>query len=280
MTSNAALQKAKWLLRADKAGHTGTLDPLASGLLPLCFGEATRFAQRLLDARKGYIATIRFGITTTTGDAEGDVKQQRPVEFTQAQLDEVLQRFTGAQTQVPPMHSALKVDGQPLYRLARAGREVPREPRHIVVHVLRCIAWQPPDATVTVDCSKGTYVRVLAEDIGEALRCGAHLVGLRRTATGGFGLDGAVTLAQLEAMDEPARERLLRPAAELVADMPRIVVDAAAGRSFAHGQAIGVPAHDDGEYAAFAGDRLLGLAIVSGGMARPSRVLPSALDPA
>ena len=149
----------------------------------------------------------------------------RPVEFSRADLEAVLQRFAGAQTQVPPMHSALKVDGQPLYRLARAGQEVPREPRHIVVHAIECTDWQPPVAVVTVDCSKGTYVRVLAEDIGEALGCGAHLIGLRRTATGGFGLDGAVTLAELEAMDEPARERLLRPAAELVAEMPRIDLD-------------------------------------------------------
>ncbi len=277
MTSNAALQKARWLLRANKAGHTGTLDPLASGLLPLCFGEATRFAQRLLDARKSYVATIRFGITTATGDAEGEVRKERPVTFTREDLLAVLVRFTGPQEQVPPMYSALKVDGQPLYRFARAGEEVTRAPRPIVVYGLALLSWESPVATLSIDCSKGTYVRVLAEDVGEALGCGAHLTGLRRTATGGFGLEGAVTLVALEAMREPDREALLRPAAELLQDMPRIVVGASAGRGFAHGQAILVASHPDGEYAVFTGGRLLGLATVVDGKAQPSRVLPSAL---
>lgn len=275
LTSNAALQKARWLLRARKAGHTGTLDPLASGLLPLCFGEATRFAQRLLDARKGYLATVRFGVTTTTGDAEGEVRDVRPVDVGRDAIEATLRRFTGAQRQVPPMHSALKVGGQPLYRLARAGEEVERAPRPIVVHALELRSWASPVATVSVDCSKGTYVRVLAEDIGAALGCGAHLTALRRTATGGFGLDGAVTLADLEAMDEPAREALLRPAAELLGDAPRIVLGASAARRFAHGQAVPVEVAD-GEYAVFGGDRLLGLAAVQAGVAQPSRVLPSA----
>ncbi len=276
-TSNAALQKARWLLRAKKAGHTGTLDPLASGLLPLCFGEATRFAQRLLDAPKAYLATIRFGATTTTGDAEGEVRQTRPVAFARDDLEAVLRRFTGELMQVPPMYSALKVDGQPLYRLARAGEEVERAPRRIVIHALECTGWQAPEATVSVRCSKGTYVRVLAEDIGEALGCGAHLAALRRTATGGFSLDGAVTLEVLAAMDEAGRLALLRPAAELVADMPRIVMEADAARRFAHGQGVPVAGRPDGEYAMFDGPRLLGIARVAAGMAQPSRVLPSAV---
>jgi len=276
MTSNAALQKAKWLLRANKAGHTGTLDPLASGLLPLCFGEATRFAQRLLDAPKGYLATIRFGATTTTGDAEGDVLETRSVTFSRADLEAALARFTGEQMQVPPMHSALKVDGQPLYRLARAGAEVARVPRRIAVHALACQDWHAPDAIVTVACSKGTYVRVLAEDIGRALGCGAHLAGLRRTATGGFRLEDAVSLAAFEAMDEPARMACLRPTAGLLDGMPRVYVDAAQARRFLHGQA--VPAADctDGEHAVFSGERLLGLAAVAAGVAQPTRVLRGA----
>lgn len=274
ITSNAALQKAKWLLRANRAGHTGTLDPLASGLLPLCFGEATRFAQRLLDAPKAYLATIRFGATTTTGDAEGSIVATAPVAFSRADLDVVLARFTGEQMQVPPMHSALKVDGQPLYRLARAGAEVAREPRRIVVHALACTGWRPPEATVTVACSKGTYVRVLAEDIGRALGCGAHLAALRRTATGGFRLDDAVSLEVLEAMDEAARVACLRPPAVLLEGMPRVNVDAGQARRFLHGQPVPAAGHRDGEHAVFSGERLLGLAAITAGVAQPTRVLP------
>lgn len=276
LTSNAALQKAKWLLRAARAGHTGTLDPLASGLLPLCFGEATRFAQRLLDAPKGYLATIRFGATTTTGDAEGDIVETRPVTFSRADLERTLARFTGEQMQVPPMHSALKVDGQPLYRLARAGVEIAREPRRIVVHELACTDWRAPDAIVSVVCSKGTYVRVLAEDIGRALGPGAHLAGLRRTATGGFRLDDAVSLAAFEAMDEAARVACLRATARLLDGVPRVHVDAVQARRFLQGQAVPVVGHVEGEHAVFSGERLLGLAAVVAGLAQPTRVLPGA----
>lgn len=276
MTSNAALQKARWLLRANKAGHTGTLDPLASGLLPLCFGEATRFAQRLLDARKGYLATIRFGVTTDTGDADGAVTGTHAVTFSRAELEEALTRFVGEQWQVPPMYSALKVEGQPLYRLARAGETVEREPRPITVHGLSLVGGEAPEVQVAVDCSKGTYVRVLAEDLGAALGCGAHLTGLRRTCTGGFDVADAVTLDALAAMDEPARIALLRPAALLLAGMPVLALDPDAARRFAHGQAVPAGDRQDGEYAVFAGEQLLGLAAVGDGLARPARVLPSA----
>ncbi len=276
MTSNAALQRAKWLLQAKRAGHTGTLDPLASGLLPLCFGEATRFAQRLLDAPKRYLATLRFGITTTTGDAEGAIVAMHPVAFGRAALDTTLAGFVGEQTQVPPMYSALKVDGKPLYRLAREGVEVERAPRRIVVHALDCITWDDPVAEVAVTCSKGTYVRVLAEDIGRALGAGAHLTALRRVATGAFGIEGAHTLVALEAMDDAARAACLLPTATLVADLPRLVVDAARARGFLQGQAVAAGGTSSGEHAVYAGTRLLGLAQVAAGVAQPTRVLPGA----
>ncbi|MCC6193340.1 MAG: tRNA pseudouridine(55) synthase TruB [Burkholderiales bacterium] len=272
LTSNAALQKAKRLYRAQKAGHTGTLDPLASGLLPLCFGEATKFAQRLLDASKGYLATIRFGMTTTTGDAEGEVRERRTVALSRAEVEAALGRFVGKLEQVPPMHSALKVDGRPLYRYARAGEEVAREPRTVVVHALDLVDWALPDATVAVTCGKGTYVRVLAEDIGRTLGCGAHLAALRRTATGGFRLEEAVTLARLDAMSDAERDALLRPVASLVADLPRLALDESAARRFGQGQAVAAD-RPDGEYAAFCGPRLLGLADVAAGCARPRRVM-------
>ena len=277
MTSNGALQRAKRLYNAQKAGHTGTLDPLASGLLPLCFGEATKFAQRLLDAPKGYLATIRFGATTTTGDAEGEIRETRPVNFTHADLDSTLARFVGPLMQTPPIYSALKVEGRPMYRYARAGEDVPRTPRAIVVHALDLVEWAGSDAIVAVSCSKGTYVRVLAEDIGAALGCGAHLAGLRRTATGGFRLDDAVSLERIEAMSDADRLGLLRPAAILVAEMARLVVSEAEGRRFGQGQALPAPASADGEYAVFAGDRLLGVADVADGLARPRRVIVAGL---
>ena len=174
-SSNDALQKARWLLRAEKAGHTGTLDPLATGLLPLCFGAATKFSQVSLDADKAYRATLMLGTTTTTGDAEGTVRQQRPVRLDRAAIEAACARFTGAIKQVPPMHSALKHQGRALYEYARAGVEIDRAPRALTIHRIDIVAWQ--DATLVLDvvCSKGTYIRTLAEDIGEALGCGAHL---------------------------------------------------------------------------------------------------------
>ena len=200
ITSNAALLRARRLYNAEKAGHTGTLDPLASGLLPLCFGEATKFAQFLLDAPKRYRATIRFGVTTETQDAEGDVVEMRPIAFDTVALEEALRRFIGPQMQVPPAHSALKHQGRPHYAYARAGIEVARKPREITIHALQMIEWKAPDATLDVECSKGTYVRALAADMGETLGCGAHLAGLRRTASGGFELANAVTLDALDTM--------------------------------------------------------------------------------
>jgi tRNA pseudouridine55 synthase len=273
VTSNAALQIAKRLYRAEKAGHTGTLDPLASGLLPLCFGEATKFAQRLLDAPKAYEATIRFGVTTTTGDAEGEALQSRAVDMTRQELDEVLRRFTGEQEQLPPMHSALKFEGRAYYEHARAGREIPRSPRRIRVDALELIEWSSPDAVVAIRCSKGTYVRVLAEDIGEALGCGAHLAALRRTATGGFSIADAVTVDALEAMRPAARDAALLPASSLVAGMPQLAIGVDEARRFRQGQGVRATGAATGECAVFAGGDFLGVADVADGFAHPRRVM-------
>jgi tRNA pseudouridine55 synthase len=214
-SSNQALQKAKWLLRAEKAGHTGTLDPLASGVLPLCFGAATKFSQLHLDADKTYETVIRLGIQTSTGDAEGEVLQTRPVQCSVGQLVETLDRFMGPTRQLPPMHSALKKDGKPLYEYAREGQSVERQAREVVIHDLDLLEWQlegeAPFVRLRVHCSKGTYIRTLGEDIAAALGCGGHLSMLKRVATGPFELSQCLSLEQLEAMDEAARLAALRP---------------------------------------------------------------------
>ena len=231
LSSNDALQKAKWLLRAEKAGHTGTLDPLASGVLPLCFGAATKFSALQLDAAKTYEAIALLGVTTTTGDAEGEVLAQRDVDgaqLTPERLEAVRQQFLGPIRQVPPMYSALKKDGKALYEYARAGVEVERPARDVTIHALNLALTLTDKAQqaikIIVTCSKGTYIRTLAEDIGAALGCGAHLVALRRTQTGGIGLAGCVTLAQLQAMEEGERLACLLPVDALLAGHPRIML--------------------------------------------------------
>ena len=220
LSSNDALQKAKRLYRAEKAGHTGTLDPLATGLLPLCFGAATKFSQISLDADKTYRATLKLGVTTTTADAEGDVLQRRDVNVTRAQVQAACVQFTGLIQQVPPMHSALKRDGKPLYEYARAGIEVEREARAVTIHHIAIIDGDHDAWTIDVRCSKGTYIRTLAEDIGNALGCGAHLSALRRTGSGALTLDGAHTLEQLAAMTDAERDAALMAADALLADWP------------------------------------------------------------
>lgn len=231
LSSNQALQKAKWLLRADKAGHTGTLDPLATGVLPLCFGAATKFSQLQLEADKTYEAVLLLGQKTSTGDAEGEVTETRAVPpITALMLEDLTTRFSGPQTQVPPMYSALKKDGKALYEYARAGQEVERAPRNIVVHTLAMTPVADARAEValkiTVSCSKGTYIRTLGEDIGEAIGCGAHLGALRRIETGGFVAGQCITLAALEAMAEPEREARLLPVQSLVSGYPCVTLDA------------------------------------------------------
>ena len=225
-SSNTALQRAKRLYRAEKAGHTGTLDPLASGLLPLCFGAATKFAQASLDADKRYLATIRFGVTTTTGDLEGDVVTSvADVAVARAELERACATLVGESLQVPPMHSALKLDGKPLYAYARAGVSVERAPRRVRVDSIRVVEGGGDRWTVEIACSKGTYVRTLAEDLGAALGCGAHLAALRRTGSGALDIRDAVRLADLETIaDEPERDRLLLAPDVLLSDCPAITL--------------------------------------------------------
>lgn len=227
LSSNDALQKVRRLMRAEKAGHTGTLDPLATGLLPLCFGAATKFSQVSLDADKRYTATLKLGETTSTGDAEGEVLQTRPVTPEQVNAERIAQaceRFTGPIEQVPPMHSALKHQGKALYEYARQGIDIERPPRQVTIHRIDILSWQGDVLELDVQCSKGTYIRTLAQDIGEALGCGAHLIGLRRTGSGGVSLNGAVTLEALMAMSEAERDAHLLPADILLNDWPEVLL--------------------------------------------------------
>ncbi|WP_295547061.1 tRNA pseudouridine(55) synthase TruB [uncultured Pseudacidovorax sp.] len=235
LSSNQALQKAKWLLRAEKAGHTGTLDPLATGVLPLCFGAATKFSQLHLDADKCYETTVRLGRTTSTSDAEGEVTSEQPVDCTPEQVQAVLTRFRGPISQVPPMHSALKKDGKALYEYAREGIVLEREPRAVVIHALTLLEAQlegpAPFLRLAVQCSKGTYIRTLGADIGAALGCGGHLTALRRTRTGPFSAPQCVSLQALEAMDDVQRLEALLPTEALVGGhVPVTLVTEDAGR--------------------------------------------------
>lgn len=244
LSSNDALQRVRRLLRAEKGGHTGTLDLLATGLLPLCFGAATKFAQASLDADKGYRATIAFGTTMSTGDLEGEPLLRRPVPaLDRAAVQAACDGLLGEIDQVPPMHSALKHQGKALYDYARAGVEVERAPRRVRIDALDVIgpavdgdgSGSPHRWIVDVRCSKGTYVRTLAEAIGEGLGCGAHLAALRRTSSGPLSLAQAITLPALEALDEPAREALLLPPEALLADRPAVTLDGAEAARFLTG---------------------------------------------
>jgi tRNA pseudouridine55 synthase len=273
LSSNAALQQAKRLYRAEKAGHTGTLDPLATGLLPLCFGQATKFAHVLLDADKTYAATIRFGETTATGDAEGDVLERHPVEFTEQALHEAARRFVGRIQQVPPRYAALKYRGRNYYEYAREGVEIPRPAREVVVHALTIDSWSAPDARVTLRCAKGTYVRALAEDLGRDLGCGAHLAELRRVQSGGFDIAGAIALDALASMTETRRDSLLLPADVLVASLPRLDVGGVENTRFFQGQAIDRRGAEDGTYRVYAEGIFAGIADVAAGIAKPHRVV-------
>ena len=235
LSSNDALQKAKWLLRAEKAGHTGTLDPLATGLLPLCFGAGTKFSQISLDADKAYEAVLRLGVRTTTGDAEGEVLEQCDVQVTREQIEAACLAFTGAIDQVPPMHSALKHEGRPLYEYARAGIVIERPSRRVTIHAIDIIDWQDERLTLTVRCSKGTYIRTLAEDIGQRLGCGASLSALRRTASGPLAIGEAISLDALAALTEIEREALLRPPDSLLSDWPELRLDQTEAARFLNG---------------------------------------------
>jgi tRNA pseudouridine55 synthase len=237
-SSNQALQKVKWLYSAAKAGHTGTLDPLATGLLPICLGEATKFAQYVTDADKTYFATIKLGATTTTGDAEGEVLTKLPVNVTPAQFAAVCQQFIGEISQMPPMYSALKHEGKALYEYARSGVDIERKSRIINIRKIIVENFAVDIAQITVTCSKGTYIRTLAEDIGNKLGCGAHLIGLRRIETAGYLLPNAITIEKLEAMPIEARETLLLPVDSAIAHLPVVTLNADAAFYMMQGQAV------------------------------------------
>lgn len=237
-SSNQALQKIKWLLKAAKAGHTGTLDPLATGLLPLCFGEATKFAHFLTDADKTYIATIQLGATTTTGDAEGEVLTTSPVNVSRSGFEQACQQFMGEISQTPPMYSALKFEGKALYEYARAGVEIERQARRVTIQSIEVNSFAGDVAVITVTCSKGTYIRTLAEDIGKQLGCGAHLIGLRRTATADYQISQAVTLEQFEVMSEEERLAALAPPDSAVHYLPAITLDDDGAFYLLQGQAV------------------------------------------
>lgn len=237
-SSNQALQKVKWLYQAQKAGHTGTLDPLATGVLPICFGEATKFAQHLTDENKTYIATVKFGVTTTTGDKEGDVLNHVDCQVTREEIDRVLPQFMGEITQVPPMYSALKVNGKPLYEYARDGLELERAPRQVTIYDLRVLACADNSAEIEVCCSKGTYIRTLGEDIGKALNVGAHLTALRRTATATYQIAHTVTVEALEQMTVEQRDALLLPVDTAISALPKIELHENAAYYFKQGNPV------------------------------------------
>jgi tRNA pseudouridine55 synthase len=287
LSSNDALQKAKWLLRAEKAGHTGTLDPLATGVLPLCFGAATKFSALQLEAVKTYEATAVLGIKTSTGDAEGEVISTREVNVTQADLEKVQQQFTGKLRQLPPMHSALKKDGKALYEYARAGIEVEREMRDIEVYALDLEQIKPVAGIesaqnaikIVAKVSKGTYIRTLGEDIGEALQCGAHLSSLRRIETGGLKIDKSFTLAQLEAMSEDERMAALQPVDSLLAGHEAVTLDNENAGRFLSGLRRRTELPDNEHVAVYAEEfeskpcALLGSAHIKAGELIPTRLL-------
>lgn len=276
LSSNTAMQKVRWLFTAEKAGHTGTLDPLATGLLPICFGEATKFTLALLDADKRYRATIRLGQCTTTGDAEGEITATRPVAVTEAQVLGVMAQFLGEIRQLPPMHSAIKHQGRPLYEYIRKGETVERELRTVFIRELKLERLQGDELEFSVLCSKGTYVRTLAEDIGEKLGCGGHLISLRRTGIGEFSIDNAYTLTQLEGMDAVQRDACLMPLDRLVQNLPGLELDEVQAERLAMGQRLGLSDDfPDGKRRLYAAGRFIGLGELEGGRLSPNRLLSS-----
>lgn len=277
MTSNSALQSARRQFSAAKAGHTGTLDPLASGLLPLCFGEATKFSADLLEADKTYNAELLFGVTTDTGDAEGTVLQRRPVEFGRCDLEAALMRFRGRISQIPPMYSALKRNGIPLYQLARQGIEVERKTREVTIYELRLLDFSGNACRLHVSCSKGTYIRTLAEDIGNALTCGAHLTALRRVAIGPLSISDAVTLDQLSLLSEDDRASWLLAPDTLLQSLPDVHLDDEAALRFSHGNPVNIAGNikvAQGKCRVYGATRLLGLGEADGlGGVKPRRLV-------
>ena len=264
LSSNTALQKVRRLFNAQKAGHTGALDPLATGLLPMCLGEATKFSHYLLDSTKRYQTTVKLGQTTTTGDVEGDVVLQREVPVLTAELiEQVLQRFRGEIQQVPPMYSALKRDGRPLYELARQGIEIERQARPVTIYQLKLVDFTPDSLVLEVTCSKGTYIRVLGEDIGEALGCGGHLTHLHRTQTGHFEIIPTYTIEYLETLTEAERDALLLSVYAPVEHFPRVQLPEGREKYFGNGQESNIEHEAAAEVLVFNGDLCLGLAEIT-----------------
>jgi len=273
-SSNAVLQQSKRLLGAARAGHTGTLDPLACGLLVISVGEATKFSAELLDADKAYRARLKLGERTETGDAEGAVVSRSEVKVEREQFLRAIERFRGEIEQVPPMYAAIKHEGRPLYAYARGGEEVPRKPRRVVIHRLDLEELRGDVAALQIGCSKGTYVRALAEDIGNALGCGAHLISLERTAVGPFGLGDAIGLDDLSALPAADRRKRLLPPEVLLSLRPRVALDPESAERFRHGQAVTVRS-PSGRFGVFAPDgAFLGAGEVDGvGVLRPRRLM-------
>jgi tRNA pseudouridine55 synthase len=283
LSSNDALVRAKRKLNAKKAGHTGTLDPFASGLLPLCFGEATKFAQDLLNADKTYETTVCLGVKTSTGDTEGNVVDRQPADhITREDIDVVLARFAGEIEQVPPMYSALKRAGKPLYEYARAGIEVDREARRVTIHEMVLLDFSPPYLTLRIVCSKGTYIRVLGEDIGEALGCGAHLQILRRVKVGSLEIGHASMLADIEEADNPQKTAILKPVDYLLSTFSAVHLSEEQTRRFMYGQRLSLEKENISVTGSVervrvydaASQRLLGTAIIKGGsVLAPERLI-------
>ena len=284
LSANQALQRARRLFQAAKAGHTGTLDPMATGLLPVCFGEATKFSAYLLDADKRYQARMQLGVTTDSGDAEGqEIARAKVPLLDEAMLETVLTRFRGDIEQVPPMYSALKHQGRPLYELARQGIEIKRTPRQVTLHNITLMEWDAATQSLLLDvtCSKGTYIRTLAIDIGAAIGCGAHLTMLQRLQTGPFDSDGMLGLEAIEATQETARDEHLLPVDVLIQHLPKVDVDAAAAARLLMGQKVHADTathNDDVMLRAYQGDHLLGLVtVVKTGVIGPRRLLRTVL---
>ena len=276
LSSNIALQKVRRLFQAEKAGHTGTLDPLATGLLPICFGEATKFSVGLLESDKTYRANIKLGQTTTTGDAEGDIIASHHVDVSESQIEVALQGLRGEIKQLPPMYSALKHQGKPLYEYIRKGETIERQLRDVVIHDLVLERFSGDELQISVRCSKGTYVRTLAEDIGVALGCGAHLIGLRRTAIADFNLTDAYTLLQLEEMTSDQRDACLLPLDCMLLHVPRLDLDEVQVARMAQGQRLGLDLElPDGKLRLYSENEFVGLGELSGRRLAPSRLIAS-----
>ena len=274
-SSNQALQRAKRILLARKAGHAGTLDPLATGLLPILFGEATKFAGSLTDADKVYEATVWFGVTTSTGDVAGEVLERRSVDLKGEEVRRVAERFRGAITQVPPMHSAIKVGGRPLYERARRGEVVERSSRIVHIAELEVSAVRSDECDITVRCSKGTYIRTLAEDLGRAMGCGATIKRLRRTMVGPFAVSNAVSLEDLEERGAPWCETLLLPMDSGLTDLPAIWLPPSKAALLLRGQSVATDAAPTSLARLYdcSSQRFLGLGRVAEGALQPHRLV-------